>query len=408
MICHDSSEANHAKEIDDLLCQNDICTYCTFDGDVNHVIADGVENAGCIIILPSANFQDSSLCMKAVCYGDQCKIPFLCIDTNMNSWTPSSWLGAILAVVPKCSIESIIDGISTCCDGLTSVQGREQVRSAATNAATRRPSVSKDIFPGGAVQGYFYDPHAGDNFEMKFDFFKIANDHIVGQGGDAVGPFTVRGNYECDGGQYNASFIKQYIGQHQVVYSGVLKQNDFGGFVITGSHNYGGKFEVSGGDVPHDLIQGTKDVDDSVGSMHWTIVLIGSIKDVDITKVLRESLTSQGVSDDANIRSVAVIRPSDEINSMLRACLKADVIVPIMSPALEEDDVAMRVLTWCEKSKKSIVPAKINTGGYTQKGKSTITFQDTSTLHELILIIIVIIHCCTRLAGRFDRRSSMV
>jgi len=65
---------------------------------------------------------------------------------------------------------------------------------------------------------------------------------------------------------------------------------------------------------------------------------------------------------------VAVIRPSGEINCMLRACVKADIIVPVMSPALEDDDTAMRVLTWCEKSKKQIVPAKINTDNYQQKG----------------------------------------
>lgn len=50
-----------------------------------------------------------------------------------------------------------------------------------------------------------------DDFALHFK-----NGIVTGGGRDVVGPFVIKGEY--DGA--NVSFIKQYLGKHQVLYSG--------------------------------------------------------------------------------------------------------------------------------------------------------------------------------------------
>lgn len=213
---------------------------------------------------------------------------------------------------------------------------------------------------------------------MQFDFFKLVDLVVMGQGGDQVGLFTIRGAYtEINPDTFNISWCKQYIGAHAVEYTGLLQTTSYGGFVVQGEHNYGGKFEICGGELEvaeSTLINNENYIDDTV-SEHWTIVLISAEEDKDTVMLLRSCLASEGSTTTAglqrnagNSRSLAVIRPSYDINATLKACAQADVVVPVMSPALEANEVCQRVLTWCDKSKKHIVPAKLCQDGYVQRG----------------------------------------
>ena len=107
---------------------------------------------------------------------------------------------------------------------------------------------------------------------------------------------------------------------------------------------------------------------DNVSATHWSIVLLAAEHDANICKLLRNSLSSMGSSAEKDGQDLAVVLPAHDINSMLRACTRADIVVPVMSPALESDEAIMRVLVWCEKSGKGMVPAKLNTDGYNQSG----------------------------------------
>ena len=69
---------------------------------------------------------------------------------------------------------------------------------------------------------------------MKFDQFKVTKTDIVGSGSDAVGDFSLEGKVNEDG---EVTFIKQYIGQHAVNYTGTYNK---------GSKSIEGQWEVSG------------------------------------------------------------------------------------------------------------------------------------------------------------------
>jgi hypothetical protein len=235
MICHDSSQRVRAAELEELCTNNNFRSYFGSDqGDLNNAIAVGVENAALFVCLPSKDFQDSQYCMKAVCYADQCKVPFLCIDNEGDNWKPSSWLGAVLAAVKHCTKSDFINTITSLCD-----PGKIIGMSQSTGNSVVGPT-SNDIFTGGKVQGYYFDSYLNHNADMVFDFFKLTNDSILGQGTDEVGMFTIHGEYvhKIDS-KFDARFTKQYVGKHAVIYSGSITKGGSGEFTMEGMHNYG-------------------------------------------------------------------------------------------------------------------------------------------------------------------------
>jgi hypothetical protein len=351
------------------------------DVDINNVIAHGIENAKCAIVVSSPEFQENTLCMKAVCYADQCKIPMMSVNST-NDWQPSSWLGAILSALPNLTLESLHEGlipliIEVCtAEGMEAMKGRA-VNPAAEQAAHRRPGPStKDLFSGGLVEGWYYDAYLEMKASMTYDFFRLANGSVMGQGSDSVGIFTIKGEYTLKTRsvieEYDITFVKQYVGRHAVIYKGVLiSDGPTAGFTISGEHNYGGAFEIAGGNaiaMTHLNQPLETERIEEFPSQYWTIVLVSAPEDEELCKTLRDSLAALGHSTDDNVRSVAVIRPFIALTCMLRACAKADIIIPLMTTHLENNDTAMQVLTWCDKSKKKIVPAKGEGGSYQQRG----------------------------------------
>jgi len=233
MICFDSSQKARAAALEEMCTNSDFRSYFGSDeGDVNNGIAVGVENAALFICLSSQGFQDSQYCMKAVCYADQCKIPLLCIDDDNSDWKPSSWLGAVLAAVKHSPKSELIEAIDELCDTST-------IKGVSKKTGTAAAS-NDDIFSGGPVKGYYFDAYTNRNTDMTFDFFKLTGKSVVGQGTDEVGMFVIKGQYtHKKGSAYDCTFNKQYVGQHAVVYGGIIEKGMQGEFTMEGMHNFG-------------------------------------------------------------------------------------------------------------------------------------------------------------------------
>ncbi len=52
---------------------------------------------------------------------------------------------------------------------------------------------------------------------MIIDHLNIFNNQVKGNGRDFVGEFTIKGDWFSNG---EVAFVKQYIGQHKVLYEG--------------------------------------------------------------------------------------------------------------------------------------------------------------------------------------------
>ncbi len=49
---------------------------------------------------------------------------------------------------------------------------------------------------------------------------------VFGQGDDAIGAFTVAGEYKLEDGYGDINMNKQYVGQHSVIYRGKISFED--------------------------------------------------------------------------------------------------------------------------------------------------------------------------------------
>lgn len=70
-------------------------------------------------------------------------------------------------------------------------------------------------------RGYWL--HEGQKGPMDIDEFIIEacpNGRVLGKGKDMVGEFTFEGTF--DPSNRSCTFVKQYIGQHQIFYQGTL------------------------------------------------------------------------------------------------------------------------------------------------------------------------------------------
>ena len=77
---------------------------------------------------------------------------------------------------------------------------------------------------------------------MTFDNFKVKKDKIRGSGSDGVGEFKIKGSLNDD---QEVTFVKQYIGQHAVNYTGKYSKDDKtveGDWEVSG---YTGTFKIT-------------------------------------------------------------------------------------------------------------------------------------------------------------------
>jgi hypothetical protein len=71
------------------------------------------------------------------------------------------------------------------------------------------------MYPSGLWRGYWEQPGFGRQFMEDFRL-RFQDGVVSGSGRDMVGPFVIRGEYTSG----DVAFVKQYLGRHQVVYSG--------------------------------------------------------------------------------------------------------------------------------------------------------------------------------------------
>jgi hypothetical protein len=84
---------------------------------------------------------------------------------------------------------------------------------------TARTQVEADPrFPSGPWTGFFAQRVRPGRNTMSLDLH-FRDGCLEGKGSDAVGPFTFSGSYDTSDGK--CRWIKQYLGQHAVTYSGV-------------------------------------------------------------------------------------------------------------------------------------------------------------------------------------------
>ena len=76
-------------------------------------------------------------------------------------------------------------------------------------------------FPTGEWIGFYLQPDSRQRHVMDL-FLQFGRDRISGKGDDPVGEFTITGEYDTKTGK--CSWVKQYVGQHSVQYTGEARE----------------------------------------------------------------------------------------------------------------------------------------------------------------------------------------
>ncbi len=103
-------------------------------------------------------------------------------------------------------------------------------------------------FPSGPWTGFFLEFHRPERGWMHL-YLNFENGRIQGEGTDYVGPWHINGMFSEQ--DLNCNWIKQYVGQHQVEYTGQCSQQGIVGTWEIGP-GYEGKFHIwpsSRGDI---------------------------------------------------------------------------------------------------------------------------------------------------------------
>lgn len=76
--------------------------------------------------------------------------------------------------------------------------------------------------PTGEWSGFYLESHQPKRGWMHL-YLTFAEGKINGEGTDYVGPWVSQGSYDLEAG--TCTLVKQYMGKHQVVYSGKIGEN---------------------------------------------------------------------------------------------------------------------------------------------------------------------------------------
>lgn len=197
-------------------------------GNINSAMANGVEDAATIISFNTLAYSKSVNCQKEFTYATQLEkniVPVLLEDEKSFHGT---WLGNAINSLEKVNMKN--EGqLDSSFDVL--LQRIEQALSQKEDEDANESDVITR-FEGGAVHGKYYQDD--QSFDMNFDFFRLKEGRVSGQGSDDDAVFTMTGSYDNEG---NVSFKEQYVGKHVVEYKGKLLCDEFGGFRIEGTWN---------------------------------------------------------------------------------------------------------------------------------------------------------------------------
>jgi hypothetical protein len=194
-------------------------------------------------------------------------------------------------------------------------------------------------------------------------FFRLEKNRIFGQGDDAVGPFTLAGEYNLTSGHGDVHFTKRYVGQHMVEYRGTIS--------VSGTKcTLHGHWEAGGSTDEF--------------SVHLTLPEPDKSEVVDVPKPMQSSRSfatkvmlsycacqhelAQKITKGLNDKGVPAICPELDLHKMIRTAARyARVVVPLMSQAYEESNICKLVLSYVDQACIPIVPVKAQ-DPYTQSG----------------------------------------
>lgn len=81
-------------------------------------------------------------------------------------------------------------------------------------------------FPSGEWHGFYLEDHQPRRGWMHL-YLSFETGKVVGEGTDYVGPWSASGNYDVQSGV--CTWVKQYVGKHQVHYRGLVGKNGIQG-----------------------------------------------------------------------------------------------------------------------------------------------------------------------------------
>jgi hypothetical protein len=97
-------------------------------------------------------------------------------------------------------------------------------------------NMSDALFPSGPWTGFYhYAPPDKHRMDLRLSF---AEGRITGEGGDDVGAFAIRGDFDC--ASLECRWIKSYPGSHDVYYHGFREGKGIWGAWDIGVNAHGG------------------------------------------------------------------------------------------------------------------------------------------------------------------------
>ncbi|CAF1131186.1 unnamed protein product [Adineta steineri] len=230
MLSYEWNNQELVKRVADMLKQRNIPIWFDIAGDmkgnINTAMANGVEGAAAVISFDTVAYSKSINCQKELTYASQLKKNIVPVLLENDTEFENTWLGMIIASLNRINMQDDNQFHSTID---TLVQQLNKFLEEKNDEESHRSEVITR-FEGGAVEGKYYQYNQA--FDMFFDFFSLREGRVSGQGNDAIGPFTMAGNYDNEG---KVSFTKQYVGQHAVEYDGNIYCDNLGGFQIKGN-----------------------------------------------------------------------------------------------------------------------------------------------------------------------------
>ncbi|XP_065651879.1 uncharacterized protein LOC101241070 [Hydra vulgaris] len=358
-LCDDKDSLETVKRLKNELNDRRIRVYYSQENDnVNTDIAQGVENAGLVLVFASPFLESSKKGSKILNYADQIKIPILNVK-HFPGFQPKNWLGAILAAAKNVTadVEDILRTILLLGIKETTITLKE-------NEKNQPFPVETPLFTGGTILGNmtaYYFQYEKKN-PIDFEFLELHNGKVFGQGDDVVGSFTVAGTYTIKNHKRVLEMEKKYVGKHTVFYNGSIVRK-------------GAEYEVTGlwtiddesyGDFIMNLFPNKKNHHKNNNEAnqflsHKKKVMLSFANDQkNIAELVSKKLDENG------IQTTYVIH--DKHKMIKLAAKEARAVVPFMSLSYEESAELKQFLSYVDQVGIPIVPVKAQPHPYNQSG----------------------------------------
>lgn len=319
------------------------------DADIHNAIAMGVEHAAVILVLSSTDFMEDNLCMKAINYADQRRVPLIHVRIH-NDYQPKSWLGALLAPAPTVDTDDGNFDAATLTKLVDTIAARAskglkplKMKAGEADLASTMPA---PLYSGTQVEGQYFQYDSG--FPMTFHSFSLQDNRVMGEGDDEVGSFTISGQYNLK--KKTIEFLKQYIGQHSVDYKGTLELHKthiiFQG--LWRIESLSDKFYLK---VDLDNRENNGPRRPALGD---TVVLLCHATQTALAEKIAKAIEAKGIK---------AMVPAYNVQKMTSALGKALVVCPLLEPAFQECTTVCKVALSCaDANHLPIVPIKAQSG----------------------------------------------